>query len=112
MREYFDILLSDEVEEFLDKIDEKARDKIIYNIDKAKYSLDPKIFKKLTKEIWEFRAKYRSIQYRLLAFWDRRDNKDTLVIATHGFIKKTQKTPKSEIDRAKKIREIYFSKNK
>ena len=59
MREYFDILLSDEVEEFLDKVDEKARDKIIYNIDKAKYSLDPKIFKKLTKEIWEFRTNYR-----------------------------------------------------
>ena len=58
MREYFDILLSDDVEKFLDKIDEKARDKIIYNIDKAKYSLDPKIFKKLTKEIWEFRTKY------------------------------------------------------
>jgi phage-related protein len=112
MREYFDILLSDEVEEFLDKIDEKARDKIIYNIDKAKYSLDPKIFKKLTKEIWEFRTKYRSTQYRLLAFWDRKENKDTLVIATHGFIKKTQKTPKSEIDRAIKIREYYFSKNK
>ena len=51
MREYFDILLSDEVEEFLDEIDKKARDKIIYNIDKAKYSLDQKIFKKLTKEI-------------------------------------------------------------
>ena len=112
MREYFDILLSDEVEAFLDKVDEKARDKIIYNIDKAKYSLDPKIFKKLTKEIWEFRTNYRSTQYRLLAFWDRRNNKDTLVIATHGFIKKTQKTPKSEIDRAIKIREFYFSKNK
>jgi hypothetical protein len=49
MREYFDVLLSDEVEKFLHEIDEKARDKIIYNIDKAKYSLDPKIFKKLTK---------------------------------------------------------------
>jgi phage-related protein len=66
----------------------------------------------LTKEIWEFRTKYRSTQYRLLAFWDRMDNKDTLVIATHGFIKKTQKKPKSEIDRAIKIRELYFSKNK
>ena len=112
MREYFDILLSDDVEKFLDKIDEKSRDKIIYNIDKAKYSPDPKIFKKFTKEIWEFRTKYRSTQYRLLAFWDRRDNKDTLVIATHGFIKKTQKTPMTEIDRAIKIKEFYFSKRK
>ncbi|MCF8338884.1 MAG: type II toxin-antitoxin system RelE/ParE family toxin, partial [Bacteroidales bacterium] len=43
------------------------------------------------------------MQYRLLAFWDRSDHKDTLVIATHGFIKKSQKTPKSEIDRAIRI---------
>lgn len=65
MREYFNILLSTEVEEFLDSIDEKARNKILYNIDKAKITLDPKIFKKLTQEIWEFRTKYGSLQYRL-----------------------------------------------
>ena len=33
---------------------------------------------------------------------------ETIVVATHGFIKKTQKTPKSEIERAEKIREQYF----
>jgi len=33
---------------------------------------------------------------------------ETLVIATHGFIKKTQKTPQKEIDRAIAIRKIYF----
>ena len=36
---------------------------------------------------------------------------DTLVIATHGFIKKTQKTPQKEINKAISIRDIYF-KNK
>jgi len=112
MVEYFDILLSEEVENFLDKIDESARYKIIFNIDKARYSLDPKVFKKLTKEIWEFRTKYKSTQYRLLAFWDRRNKKKTLVIATHGFIKKRQKTPEVEIERAIKIRALYFSTNK
>ena len=33
---------------------------------------------------------------------------DTLVIATHGFIKKTQKTPQKEINKAIAIREQYF----
>ena len=112
MTEYFSILLSTEVEEFLDSIDEKARNKILYNIDKAKITLDPKIFKKLTQEIWEFRTKYGSLQYRLFAFWDKRDNKKTLVIATHGIVKKTQKTPKEEIEKAMRIREYYFSKTK
>jgi phage-related protein len=112
MTEYFSILLSTEVEKFLDSIDEKARNKILYNIDKAKITLDPKIFKKLTQEIWEFRTKYGSLQYRLFAFWDKRDNKKTLVIATHGIVKKTQKTPKEEIEKAMKIREYYFSKTK
>ncbi len=112
MTEYFSILLSTEVEEFLDSIDEKARNKILYNIDKAKSTLDPKIFKKLTQEIWEFRTKYGSLQYRLFAFWDKRDNKNTLVIATHGIVKKTQKTPKEEIEKAMRIREYYFSKTK
>ena len=112
MKEYFSILLSTEVEEFLDSIDEKARNKILYNIDKAKITLDPKIFKKLTQEIWEFRTKYGSLQYRLFAFWDKRDNKKTLVIATHGIVKKTQKTPKEEIEKAMRIREYYFSKTK
>ena len=112
MTEYFSILLSTEVEEFLDSIDEKARNKILYNIDKAKITLDPKIFKKLTQKIWEFRTKYGSLQYRLFAFWDKRDNKKTLVIATHGILKKTQKTPKEEIEKAMRIREYYFSKTK
>lgn len=36
---------------------------------------------------------------------------DTLVIVTHGFVKKTQKTPQKEINKAVAIRELYF-KNK
>ncbi|RLD54561.1 MAG: type II toxin-antitoxin system RelE/ParE family toxin [Bacteroidetes bacterium] len=111
MVEYFDIIYSDEVDEFLDSIDEKARNKIIYNVDKAKITLNPELFKKLNSNIWEFRTKFNLKQYRLLAFWDKRNSVKTLVIATNGFIKKTQKTPKSEIERAKKIMEFYFKTN-
>lgn len=48
------------------------------------------------------------MQYRLLAFWDKVNGTDTLVIATHGFIKKTQKTPSKEIAKAEEIRTRYF----
>jgi hypothetical protein len=51
------------------------------------------------------------LQIRLLAFWDKSDNKETLVIATHGFIKNTDKVPRSEIKRAEKLREKYFLDN-
>ena len=108
MVEYFKTIYSDEVEEFLDSLEVKARNKIVYNVDKAKLTLDPELFKKLDSYIWEFRTKYKRKQYRLLAFWDKRDKATTLVIATHGFLKKTQKTPKMEIDRARKIMEFYF----
>jgi len=49
-----------------------------------------------------------SLQIRLLAFWDKEDSKETLVVATHGFIKKTQKTPKNEIEKAEHMRLEYF----
>jgi len=51
-------------------------------------------------------------QLRVLAFWDKRDKRHTLVLATNGFIKKTQKTPKSEIERAERIRNKYFEETK
>ncbi|MFW5831330.1 MAG: hypothetical protein ACOCVA_03710 [Prolixibacteraceae bacterium] len=46
--------------------------------------------------------------YRLLSFWDKTDNQDTLVIATHGIIKKTDKISKAEIEKAKSIMKRYF----
>ena len=44
----------------------------------------------------------------MLAFWDKSEDITTLVLATHGFIKKTQKTPSREIKRAEEIRKQYF----
>jgi hypothetical protein len=46
---------------------------------------------------------------RLFAFWDKSGDKSTLVITTHGLIKKTLKTPKKEIDKAEKLRKDYFN---
>lgn len=86
----------------------KAAKKILYNIDLAEQINDSRILKKLTKEIWEFRTRYEGLQIRLLAFWDKTDSGQTLVIATHGFIKKIDKVPLNEIARAMKIREQYL----
>ncbi|MEO6814233.1 MAG: type II toxin-antitoxin system RelE/ParE family toxin [Ginsengibacter sp.] len=82
--------------------------KVFYNIDVAEQSNDPKLFKKLQKEIWEFRTKYDGNEIRLLAFWDKDDEKETLIFATHGFLKKVDKVPKNEIERAINIRKKYF----
>jgi len=77
-------------------------------LDRAKLENDPKLFKKLTDDIWEFRTLYQGIQYRLFTFWDKTDKTETLVLSTHGMVKKVSKVPKSEIDKALKIRDEYF----
>ena len=108
MKSKFEVILLGDVWDLLDSIDEKSKDKIFYNIDKSKYVNDPELFKKLNENIWEFRTKFLTKHIRLLAFWDKTEKSETLVIATHGFIKKTQKTPKSEIEKAERIREQYY----
>lgn len=45
MKQKFDVLLLGEVWDLLDTLDDKVKDKIIYNIDKSKYVNDPKLFK-------------------------------------------------------------------
>ena len=110
MEDYkFRVDFLDEAKEFLDGLDEKARDKIVYNIWKSRSANDKELFKKLQDEIWEFRTKFNKTYYRLFAFWDKTDKIDTVVISTHGLIKKVDKIPKSEIDRAEKLREKYFN---
>jgi phage-related protein len=104
----FEIEFLEEAREFLKSIDEKTRYKILFNIDKSKKFNDPKVFKKLDDEIWEFRIEFKKMQMRLLSFWDKRNNKHTLVICTHGFIKKTKKVPKNEIEKARQLMKMYF----
>jgi len=77
------VLFLEEAKVFLDKLDEKARDKIIYNIRKAQVSNDKELFKKLSGEIWEFMTLFNKTYYRLFAFWDKSDNIDTVLISTH-----------------------------
>jgi len=106
--EYFKTIFLESAAGFINNLDAKTRKKIFYNIRLAEKSNDPKLFKKLTDDIWEFRVRFSNNQIRLLSFWDKRDNENTLVVTTNGFVKKTQKTPKTEINKAKKIRSEYL----
>lgn len=65
-----------------------------------------KYFKHITdsKGIYEIRVEVGSDIYRVFSFFDE----DKMVILINGFQKKTQKTPKSEIDLAKRLRKEYF----
>lgn len=110
--QYFETIFLEEVDEFLETLDKKSKKKVIFNVRIAEQTNDPELFKKLAGNIWEFRTKYLGKQIRLLAFWDKTDKEHTLVLASNGFIKKTQKTPKSEIERAERIREKYFKEKK
>ncbi len=112
MAENFKVEFLKEVLEFLDGLDDKARNKILFNIDKAKVKNDKTLFKKLNSDIWEFRTLYHKKQYRLFAFWDKSNKKVTIVVATHGIVKKSQKTPKKDIDKATEIMKEFFNDKK
>lgn len=93
---------------FLESLDIKHSGKILYNIERAQNEQDSELFKKLKDDIWEFRTLYQGHQYRLLAFWDKKEAIETFVISTHGFVKKQSKVPEKEIERAKYLRKQYF----
>ncbi|MCG8321748.1 MAG: type II toxin-antitoxin system RelE/ParE family toxin [Cytophagales bacterium] len=108
MRQKFEVVLLEEAFEFLEKLDLKPRKKVLQNMHRAKYHIDPVLFKKLERDIWEFRTLFAGIQYRLLAFWDKTSSIETIVFATHGIIKKTSKVDKKEIQKAEQIRHKYI----
>ena len=108
MKPNFEIELLPEAIDFLEKLDNKSREKIYYNLKKSQFIYDNELFKKLNEYIWEFRTLYNGKSFRMFAFWDRIDGIETVVIATHGLVKKTQKTPQKEIEKAEEIRRNYF----
>lgn len=108
MKSNFEVEFLPEAIEFLGNIEDKARDKIYYNIKKSQLVKDNELFKKLNDFIWEFRTLYNGKAYRLFSFWDKADGKEIIVVATHGILKKTQKTPTKEIEKAERVRKQYF----
>ncbi|MDA3882404.1 MAG: type II toxin-antitoxin system RelE/ParE family toxin [Bacteroidales bacterium] len=97
-------------EEFIGKLDEKARNKLFKAMRKTQARIYGHWFKKLkgTNGIYEFRIDEGSKFYRLFAFWNKEGKTETLIIGTHGIAKKTNKTPVNEIQKAERLKQEYF----
>lgn len=106
-----EIIILEDAADLLRSLNQQAREKIIRNMNRVKKGeRNNEIFKKLgDSEIWEFRAQSNGISYRLFSFWDARTN--SLVVVTHGVVKKTQKTPIKELNKAKAIMNKYMELN-
>lgn len=103
------IAYKDYFEDFLKQQPIKVQDKI-FKIIEAIETLEriPNNYLKQitgTKGLYEARIQLASNIWRVFCFFD--NNK--LVILLNGFQKKTQKTPKSEIEKAKKLKDEYFN---
>ena len=94
--------------EFYSKLGKDLQDKIDWTFEliKAVNQIPKKYFKHLesTDGVYEIRVEYESNIYRILCFFDE----GNLVVLINSFQKKSQKTPSSEIELAKKLKKQYF----
>lgn len=102
------IQLLEEASSYFDELDEKIKIKFLKSFEKVESGFKGDWFKQLESEIWEFRERDASKFYRIFAFWDSTQDQHTLIIGTHGLDKKTNKTPRQEIEKAKRSRKNYF----
>ena len=96
------------VEEFLDSLPGKVVQKVTWVLDLIReIKKVPTIYlKKLhaSDDIWECRIQFGPNIYRLFCFFDI----GTMIVLTHGIVKKSQKTPKKEIKMAETYKNDYF----
>ena len=100
------------VEEFLDSLSDRHAQKVAWVL-RLVEQLDivpEQYLKKLvgTKDLWEVRVQIGGNSYRFLGFFDG----SQLLILTHGYSKKQQKTPRREIDLAHQRRTEYYQRRK
>ena len=101
----------DEFQEFYEELPTKQREKLtalIKCIERQGLLTAIKMewIKKLDKNIYEIRSQEAKNIQRCLYFHDDGNR----YIITHGFTKKTQKTPPKEIQHAKELRTEYYSR--
>lgn len=99
-------------EEFFIKLRQKAKDKIIWTFNLIEdLSQVPETYLKhieTTDGLYEIRVQQGGDIFRIFCFFD----KGKLIVVTSGFHKKTQKTPRQEIEKALKIKEEYYAEKK
>jgi phage-related protein len=97
--------------DFYEKQSENVQAKIEWtlNLIRVTRQVPEKYFKHLegTKGLYEIRIEVGSNIYRIFSFFD----KGNLVVLGNAFLKKTQKTPKQELEKALKIMEEYQDEN-
>lgn len=98
------------VEEFLDSLSGKQAQKVLWVL-RLIEELDvvpQQYLQKLvnTQDIWEVRVQFGGDIFRLLGFFAG----SSWLILTNGFAKKSQKTPRSEIDLATRRKNEYLSR--
>ena len=102
------LFFKDYFNEFFVKQRQKVKDKIIWTLDLIKdIQQVPETYLKHiegTDGLYEIRVQSRSDIFRIFCFFDE----GQLVVLANGFQKKTQKTPKKEIEKALKIKEEYY----
>ena len=95
--------------EFYLEQDEKLQEKIeyVFKIIKTVQNVPKKFLQHMTEVegLYEIRIEFESNIYRIFCCFD----KGNLVVLFNAFQKKTQKTPKKEIDLAKKLKKEYFN---
>jgi len=97
--------------EFYYKQSRKVKNKINWTIGLLKFLLIiPEKYLRHIEEtdLYEIRVSFGNNIFRIFCFFD----KDRLVIILNGFQKKTQKTPKKEIDRALRLKQDYYENKK
>ena len=89
---------------------QKEREKIDYGLIllKTQDRLPQKFVKHIKDGIYELRTEYNGNIYRTFFIFD----KDQIIVLFNGFQKKTQKTPKNEIEKAIKIKNEYYEYKK
>ena len=102
------VKLSNEATKYFDLLDAKVQQKFLVAFEKLEAGFKGKWFEPVRDGIWEFRQRDSQKFYRIYAFWDKTENLETLVIGSHGLDKKSNKTPKSEIAKAIRIKDKYF----
>ncbi len=100
------------VEDFLDSLSGKQAQKVVWVL-RLIEELDVvpgQYLKKLvnSKDIWEIRVQFGGNIFRLLGFFDA----STWLILTNGFAKKSQKTPRQEIDLATRRKKKYLARKR
>jgi phage-related protein len=95
--------------EFYRSQEHKVQQKIEFVLDLIRHerAVPAKFFKRLhnTQGLYEVRVITPQKSIRILCFLDE----GNLVILTNGFVKKSQKTPREEIEKAKRLRNEYYS---